>query len=79
MKVGSGAYLDGRFFAAGAVRLVGADITGLLSFRGAQLTGRDGFGNARAHADVDRDRTYDDFEPDDIDYENMLYDHDDGI
>ena len=42
MKVGGGVFLDGEFTAAGAVRLAGADITGELFCRGAQLTGADG-------------------------------------
>ena len=46
MKVGGAVFLDGGFTAAGAVRLLGADITGQLMCRGAQLTGTDGDGNA---------------------------------
>ena len=48
MNVGSGVCLDGRFTAGGAVRLAGADITGQLSCRGAQLQGRDNSGDALA-------------------------------
>ena len=45
MKVGGNVRLDVGFTAAGAIRLVGADITGQLSCRGAQLTGpyQDGY------------------------------------
>jgi hypothetical protein len=46
MKVGGPVYLDEGFTAAGAIQLLGADITGLLSCRGAQLTGKDNDGNA---------------------------------
>jgi hypothetical protein len=46
MKVGAGVYLDKGFTAAGAVRLLGADIAGELNCRDAQLTGRDQYGNA---------------------------------
>jgi hypothetical protein len=46
MKVGAGVFLDQGFIAAGAVRLPGADITGQLNCRGAQLTGYDRDGNA---------------------------------
>jgi hypothetical protein len=48
MKVGGDMFLDGRFTAARAIRLSGADITGQLSCRGAQLTGTDSDGNALA-------------------------------
>ena len=48
MKVGGDVFLDKGFTAAGAVRLAGADITGQLNCRGAQLTGRDNDGNALA-------------------------------
>jgi hypothetical protein len=41
MKVSGGVFLNEGFTAAGAVRLVGADITGQLDCSGAQLTGRD--------------------------------------
>ena len=44
MKVSGGVFLEGGFTAAGAVRLPGADITGQLNCRGAQLTGTDGDG-----------------------------------
>ena len=51
IKVGGDVLLDsagdqGTFTAAGAVRLAGADITGQLSMRGAQLTGTNNDGNA---------------------------------
>ena len=46
MKVGGGVFLDGGFTAAGTVRLPGADITGQLGCRGAQLKGTDSHGNA---------------------------------
>ena len=46
IKVSGGVYLESRFTTAGAVRLLGADITGQLSFRDAQLTGTDRDGNA---------------------------------
>ena len=46
MKVGAGVFLDGGFTAAGAVRLPGADITGQLNCRGAELTGHDQDGDA---------------------------------
>ena len=46
LKAGEGVFLDGGFTAAGSVRLLGADITGQLSCRGAQLNGTDGDGNA---------------------------------
>jgi hypothetical protein len=46
MRVGAGVYLDKGFTAAGAVRLLGADITGELNCRDAQLAGRDQYGNA---------------------------------
>jgi hypothetical protein len=46
IKVGGDVYLDEGFTAIGAVRLAGADISGQLSCRGAQLTGRDEHGNA---------------------------------
>jgi hypothetical protein len=46
MKVSGSVLLDQGFTAAGAVRLPGADITGLLSCRGAQLTGKNTDGNA---------------------------------
>ncbi len=39
-------YLDGGFTAAGTVRLAGADITGEVGCRGAQLTAHDSGGNA---------------------------------
>ena len=42
LKTGGTVHLDGGFTAAGAVRLYGADITGDLSCRGAQLTGSSG-------------------------------------
>jgi hypothetical protein len=42
VKVGGNMFLDGGFTAAGAVRLLGADITGQLSCRGATITGTDG-------------------------------------
>ncbi|MGW7055112.1 hypothetical protein [Streptomyces sp. NPDC054887] len=42
----SGVFLDGDFSAAGAVRLMSAEITGQLSLRGAELTGADSDGNA---------------------------------
>jgi hypothetical protein len=46
IKVGAAMLLDLKFTTAGAVRLPGADITGMLSCRGAQLTGTDHDGNA---------------------------------
>ena len=45
MKAGGDVFLTGRFTAAGVVRLHGADITGQLGCRGAQLTGADSDGN----------------------------------
>ena len=50
MKVGGGVFLDGKFTAAGAVRLPGAGITGPLVCSGARLSGTDVDGNA-LHAD----------------------------
>ena len=50
IKVSGGVYLENGFTTAGAVRLLGADITGQLSFRDAHLTGIDRDGNA-LHAD----------------------------
>jgi hypothetical protein len=41
MKVGGNVYFDGGFATAGTVRLTGADITGRLECRGAQLKCRD--------------------------------------
>ena len=46
MKVGGDVLLDREFTAAGAVRLLGADVTGQLSCSGAQLTGHDLGGDA---------------------------------
>ena len=46
IKVGGDVFLDGGFTAAGAVRLPGADITGQLNCRGAELTGHDQDGDA---------------------------------
>jgi hypothetical protein len=46
IKVGGHVLLDEEFTASGAVCLVNADITEQLSFSGAQLTGRDKYGNA---------------------------------
>ena len=46
MKAGGDVLLDGEFTAAGAIGLVGADITGQLSCRGAKLAGHDNDGNA---------------------------------
>ena len=46
MKVGGDVFLDRGFTAAGAVRLIGADITGQLNCSGAQLTGTDSQGYA---------------------------------
>jgi hypothetical protein len=48
MKVGSSVSLDDGFTAAGAIRLVGADITGQLTCRSAKLAGTDGNGNTLA-------------------------------
>ena len=48
IKVGGGVFLDQKFTAAGAVRLPGANITGQLNCRGAQLNGRNNDGNALA-------------------------------
>ena len=45
MKAGGDVFLTGRFTAAGVIRLRGADITGQLGCRGAQLTGADSDGN----------------------------------
>ena len=42
MKVSGGVFLDGGFTAVGAVRLIGADITGELSCSGARLRATDG-------------------------------------
>ena len=57
LKVGDDVFLDEGFTAAGAVRLPGADITGQLSLRGAQLTGTDTHGIA---LDADRLKVGDD-------------------
>jgi hypothetical protein len=46
MKVGQDVFLDEEFTAAGAIRLVGADITGSLSCGGAKLNGMDNDGYA---------------------------------
>ena len=46
MKVGGSVFFDEEFTAAGAIRLLGADITGQLSCGGAKLTGKDNDGNA---------------------------------
>ena len=46
MKVGGDVFLDRGFTPAGAVRLPGADITGQLNCRGAQLTSQNQDGNA---------------------------------
>ena len=46
IRVGGDVFLDQEFTAAGAVWLPGADITGQLNCRGAQLTGINGGGNA---------------------------------
>ncbi len=46
LKASGGVFLDGKFTAPGAVRLLGADITGQLCCRGARLTGYDRDGNA---------------------------------
>ena len=46
IKVGGDVFLDGGFTAAGAVWLPGADITGQLSCRSAQLTGQNRGGDA---------------------------------
>jgi hypothetical protein len=46
MKVGEDVFLDLGFTAAGAVWLLGADITGQLNCGGAQLTGKDSDGTA---------------------------------
>jgi hypothetical protein len=46
LKVGGSLFLSGGFTAAGAVRLSGGNITGLLTCAGAQLTGRDNDGDA---------------------------------
>lgn len=46
LKAASGVFLNEGFTAAGAVRFLGADITGHLECSGANLTGRDGEGNA---------------------------------
>src|SRR5262249_10611286 len=46
MKVGGDVLLQEQFTAAGAVCLLGADISGHLSCHGAQLNGRDQYGNA---------------------------------
>ena len=46
MKVGGDVYFDEKFTASGAIFLRGADITGYLSCRGAQLTGTGNDGRA---------------------------------
>jgi hypothetical protein len=46
MKVGGGLFLDQGFRAGGVIRLLGVDITGQLSCRGARLMGTDRGGNA---------------------------------
>jgi hypothetical protein len=46
LNVGSGVFLCEMFTAVGAVRLVGADITGQLNCGGAHLNGTDSHGNA---------------------------------
>jgi hypothetical protein len=46
LKAGGGVYLDGGFTAAGAIGLLGADITGELNCGGAHLAGTDTDGNA---------------------------------
>jgi predicted acyltransferase (DUF342 family) len=46
MKVGAEVLLGGKFTAAGAIRLQGADITGELNCAGAKLTGQNQRGNA---------------------------------
>ena len=46
VKVGGAVFLDGEFTAAGAVRLVGAVITGYLTCSGAKITGTDTDGDA---------------------------------
>jgi hypothetical protein len=48
MKVSGGVFLNEGFTAAGAVRLIGADITGQLDCSGARLTGTDTNGRALA-------------------------------
>jgi hypothetical protein len=48
IKVSGGVYLESVSTAAGAVRLMGADITGQLSFHDAHLAGTDRDGNALA-------------------------------
>jgi hypothetical protein len=48
IKVGGGVFLNAGFVADGAVRLLGADITGPLVCSGAQITGTDTDGNALA-------------------------------
>src|SRR6266496_1976190 len=68
VKIGGQVFLREGFATDGAVRLHGADITGDLSFSGAQLTGTDHDGNAlvadgmKAHHDVLLDREPDDGE-----------------
>jgi hypothetical protein len=52
LKAGGDVYLDAGFTAAGAVRLVDADIGRGLSFYGAKLTGADADGNALVAAGV---------------------------
>ena len=46
LRVTQDVYLDEEFTAAGTVNLTSADISGQLSCRGAQLNGRDKYGNA---------------------------------
>ena len=46
VKVGGDVFLDQEFTAAGAIGLLGADITGQLSCGGAKLTGQDNDGDA---------------------------------
>ena len=66
LKAAGGVFLGEGFTAAGAVRLVGADIIGHLDCRGARLTGRDGEGNAliangmKADTDVFLDEAFTD-------------------
>jgi len=48
IKVGFDVFLDDGFAAAGAISLLLCDVTGMLSCRGAHLTGRDGDGRSLA-------------------------------
>jgi hypothetical protein len=53
MKVNGDVFLDEEFTAAGAIWLVGADISGQLNCRDAKLTGKDNDGNALVGAQME--------------------------